>query len=215
MPNIFLVDDHILIRDALAKLINEFDACTVVGTASNGKELITAVQEKRSIDIVLLDLSMPVMDGFKTATWLRQHAPHIKVLILSMYDSEVALIQLLKVGVRGFLKKDILANDLKQAIETVANEGYYYCNASTGKLASFFAIDKSGKSHLENTSLTEQEIKFLQLAATDKTYKEIAGNLGMTLRSIDNTRDKLFGKLDVKSRVGLAIYAVKSGIITF
>jgi two-component system, NarL family, invasion response regulator UvrY len=211
--SIFLVDDHNLIRDGLALLIKDFDNCTVLGVADNGQQFIDKITAGLQPDIVILDLNMPVLDGYATAAWLKANHPQIKVLVLTMFDSEVALIRLLKLGVRGFMKKDIYAADLKLAISTIAKEGYYYCNASTGRLAAFFNMDKEGKSHIDNSNLTDMEIQFLQLAATDMPYKEIAKKLGLTLRNIDATRDKLFIKLDVKSRVGLAIYAVKSGVV--
>jgi two-component system, NarL family, invasion response regulator UvrY len=217
MPNvpttIFLVDDHVLLRDALALLINEFDNCTVIGVADNGQQFINKVKEGALPDIVILDLNMPVLDGYATAAWLKEQHPQTKVLVLTMFDSEVALIRLLKLGVRGFMKKDISTTDLNMAISTVAQEGYYYCNASTGKLAAFFNTAKGGKTPMDNVNLSDVEINFLQYAATDMPYKEIAQKLKMPLRSIDATRDKLFIKLDVKSRVGLAIYAVKSGVV--
>jgi two-component system, NarL family, invasion response regulator UvrY len=218
MPNfstaIFLVDDHALLRDALALLINEFDNCRVIGVADNGQQFINKITAGALPDIVILDLNMPVLDGYATAAWLKENHPEIKVLVLTMFDSEVALIRLLKMGVRGFMKKDISSNDLNLAISTVAHEGYYYCNSSTGRLASFFNMDKEGKTPMDNVNLSDVEIEFLKLAATDMAYKEIAQMLSMPLRTIDTTRDKLFLKLDVKSRVGLAIYAVKSGVVS-
>lgn len=132
-----------------------------------------------------------------------------------MYDSEVALIRLLQTGVRGFLKKDIHPKDLQAAILAVAEEGYYYSNAITGKLASFFYKNANGRSNFDKGFLSEREIEFLRFASTDMTYKEIAGELNISARAIDGYRDALFEKLDVKSRVGLAIYAVKNGIVVF
>jgi two-component system, NarL family, invasion response regulator UvrY len=215
MHNIFLVDDHVLLRDALAAYINNFEGCRVVGLAADGLELTKKIDKGTPADIVILDLNMPNMDGYTTAEWLKKNKPHIKILILTMYDSEVALIRLLQTGVRGFMKKDIMPHDLKTAIQSVAENGYYYCNTATGRLASFFYQNEKGHSAFERSLLTAMEIAFLKLASTDLTYKEIATQLGMTARAIDGYRDALFEKLDVKSRVGLAIYAVKCGIVTF
>jgi two-component system, NarL family, invasion response regulator UvrY len=213
--NIFLVDDHLLLRDALAAYINNFEGCTVVGVAADGQDMIRALENNTKADIVILDLNMPNMDGYEAATWLKENRPQVKILILTMYDSEVALIRLLQTGVRGFMKKDILPNDLKTAIQSVAENGYYYCNSATGKLASFFYKQLDGQSYIEKTMLIEPEIEFLRLVSTDLPYKEIAKQLNMTARAIDALRDKMFMKLDVKSRVGLAIYALKSGIVSF
>ncbi|MBS1509855.1 MAG: response regulator transcription factor [Bacteroidetes bacterium] len=208
---LLLADDHILLRDALANLIGNFDEFAITGKAGNGKEVIHAIENGTSADIILMDLNMPGMDGYETARWLAANHPQIKIVILTMYDSEIALIRLLQAGVHGFLKKDIHPTELKNALLTIAGGDYYYSNHTTNKIASLFRK----QSNLEKALLNETEIAFLKLASTDMTYKEIAQAMNMTPRLIDSLRDSLFTRLDVKSRVGLVIYAVKNGIITF
>lgn len=212
---VLLADDHILLRDALATLINSFDECIVTGVASNGKELVSLIDKNKAPDIVVLDLNMPLMDGYETAQWLQEKHPDVRILILTMYDSEIALIRLLQVGVRGFLKKDIHPSELKNALLSVAEDGYYYSHNTTGKLANFFQKNHANNSSIEKALLTKLDIEFLKMASTDMTYKEIAHTMKITPRAIDGYRDSLFEKLDVRSRVGLAIYAVKNGIVTF
>jgi two-component system invasion response regulator UvrY len=210
---IALVDDHTLIRDALATVINNFQNCEVVILASHGKELIEKVGRSARPDVVILDLNMPEMDGYETAKWLKDNYPEISVLVLTMYDSELALIRLLKCGARGFLKKDIHPDELRFAIESVVNSGFYYSNNSTGKLINLFKKDEPFHS-MNVIILSENELAFLKLAGTDKTYKEIAAEMTVSPRTIDNYRDSLFLKLNVKSRVGLVMYAIRNGIIT-
>lgn len=212
---VILADDHILLRDSLAGLIDSFEECRIIGVAEHGKELITVIEEGELPDLVILDLNMPKMDGYQTAAWLQENHPTIKILILTMYDSEIALIRLLKVGVKGFLKKDVHPSELKNALLAVAGDGYYYSHNTTGKLVTFFQRTLNNKLSVERGMLNETEIEFLKLASTDMTYKEIASIMKITPRAIDGYRDSLFDKLDVKSRVGLAIYAVKNGIVTF
>ncbi len=212
---IILADDHVLLRDALATLIDSFDELKVITAVSDGEALINTISNGKLPDLVLLDLNMPKMDGFEAAAWLQKNCPAIKVLVLTMYDSEIALIRLLQVGVRGFLKKDIHPIELKAALISVAENGYYYSHNTTGKLASFFQKNHSNQSSIEKALLNDLEIEFLKLASTELTYKEIADKMKITPRVIDSYRDTLFEKLDVKSRVGLAIYAVKNGIVTF
>lgn len=212
---IILTDDHILLRDVLANLIDSFEECKIIGVAANGKELVKHINEGLLPDIVVLDLNMPEMDGYETAQWLMEKHPDIRILILTMYDSEIALIRLLQLGVRGFLKKDIHPFELKAAILSVADNGYYYAHNTTGKLAGFFQKNHNSKTSMERAMLTQLDIDFLKMAATDMTYKEIAQIMKISPRTIDGYRDSLFEKLDVKSRVGLAIYAVKNGIVTF
>lgn len=210
---LILADDHILLRDALANLVNSFDEFRVVATAGNGEEVKQAIENGSRPDIILMDLNMPKLDGYETAQWLQENHPKIKVVILTMYDSEIALIRLLRSGVNGFLKKDIHPSELRNALLTVSAGEYYYSNRTTGKIASLFRKSEEKRSPLENAILSDAEVRFLKLVCTDMTYKEIAHAMHMTPRNIDSYRDALFDKLDVKSRVGLAIYAIRNGIV--
>src|SRR3982751_4489103 len=106
MVKIALVDDHVLLRNALGRLIAGFDNCAVVLEVANGKEMMTQLKNSQLPDVILLDLNMPGMDGFETAAWLKEYYPSIHILMLTMYDSDQALIRLLQCGVKGFLKKD-------------------------------------------------------------------------------------------------------------
>lgn len=210
-----LADDHILLRDALASLIGSFPDFSVTGLAADGLGVIDCIKKSGAPDIIILDLNMPKMDGYETTRWLAQNYPQVKILILTMYDSDIALIRLLQEGVRGFLKKDINPDELKHALETVVEQGYYYTNSTSNKIAALFKKSKGEASSLEKNSLTETEIAFLKLASTDMTYKEIAMQLNLSTRVVDNYREALFEKLNVRSRVGLAIYAIKNGIVSF
>lgn len=212
---LILADDHILLRDALANLIDTFEGFTVLAKAADGSEVIQAIENGCQADIVLMDLNMPKMDGYETARWLVKYQPRIKIVILTMFDSEIALIRLLQAGVNGFLKKDIHPFELKNALLTVAAGEYYYSNHTTIKLVSLFRKKTDVHSSLEKSILTDTDIEFLKLVSTDMTYKEIAQAMQLTPRHIDNYRNSLFIKLDVKSRVGLAVYAVKNGIVIF
>jgi DNA-binding NarL/FixJ family response regulator len=157
---------------------------------------------------------MPGPDGFETAKWLHKHHPDIHVLMLTMYDTEITMIRLLQAGVKGFLKKDICPAELKIALSTVMHSGFYYTNNSTGKLLNLFRKNQEQSSLLKNM-LTEMEIRFLKYTCTEMTYKEIANEMHLNPRAIDNIRDNLFEKLDVKSRVGLAMYSIRHGLQTF
>jgi DNA-binding NarL/FixJ family response regulator len=209
-----LADDHILLRSALASLIDSFGDCKVIHQSNNGKELIDWFENRLVPDVAILDLNMPEMDGFEAARLIQKKFPAVNVLMLTMYDSELSLIRLLQTGVKGFLKKDIHPSELKFAIHSVMNAGYYYSNHTAGKLANLFRSTDEKKNFLQNLMLTEQELQFLKLACSDLTYKEVAQKMNLNPRSVDNLRDQLFIKLDVKSRVGLAMVAIKNGIVT-
>jgi two-component system, NarL family, invasion response regulator UvrY len=213
MVKIVLVDDHVLLRNALARLIGSFDNCLVILEVDNGRELITKLKADDLPDVILLDLNMPAMDGFETAAWLRDNYPSIHILMLTMYDSDQALIRLLQYGVKGFLKKDIHPTELNFAINAVVQSGFYYSQQVSGKMANLFRSNNGNLMVLERAILSTQEIIFLKLASSDMTYKEIALEMKLNPRAVDSLRDHLFEKLEVKSRVGLAMYAIRQGIV--
>ena len=213
MIKIALADDHILLRTALGSLIDGFDNCKVIQQASDGSELIRQIEQGCRPDVVILDLNMPEKDGYETAVWLKENYPDTHVMMLTMYDSETVLIRLLQIGVKGFLKKDIHPSELKYAINSVVNSGYYYSQTTSGKLANLFRLGSNKSSTLQKNMLSDQEIYFLQLASSELTYKEIAHQMGLNPRAVDSVRDHLFEKLDVRSRVGLAMYAIKHGLV--
>jgi DNA-binding NarL/FixJ family response regulator len=206
-----LVDDHKLLRNALASMINSFGEYEVILEASNGIELLELLKKSQP-DILLLDFNMPEMNGLDTAEKLKMKYPSIHILMLTMYDTELMLIKLLQAGVKGFMKKDIHPSDLRQALDAIMRDGYYYSPYTSSKLAGFFR--DSHKTPIWDKILTEQEIALMKLSSTELTYKEIALEMGLNPRTIDSIRDGLFEKLDVKSRVGLAMYAIKHGLVT-
>ena len=210
---IALVDDHILLRNGLAGMLRE-SGYNVLFEADNGKDFIAKLEKSASPDIVLLDINMQVMDGYDTADWIRKRHPQIQMLALSMYDEEDAIIRMLKNGVRGYILKDAHPSELKAAIDAIMTRGFYYSEMVTGRLMRS-VIDDDNTGNTAARMLSDREKDFLKLAATELTYKEIAVKMHLTPRVIDNFRDSLFDKLDVKSRVGLAIYAVKNGVVTF
>lgn len=208
-----MVDDHILLRNALSSLINNTGKCKVIYEASNGKELIDKIKRETKPDVVILDLNMPEMNGHETAIYLQEHYPDINILMLTMYDSELALIRLLKAGVKGFMKKDIHPSELIFAIESVYNHGFYYSAHTSSKLAGLFRNSSDNSKTFDKIMLSDIELEFMRLVCSELTYKEIASELKLNPRAIDGIRDGLFTRLEVKSRVGLAMYAIKNGIV--
>lgn len=170
---IVLVDDHVLFRNALAALINRFDNCAVIAEAGNGCELIKIIKSGLIPDLLILDLNMPQMDGFDTAKWIQAHHAGIKIMILTMYDTEITMIRLLQVGVKGFLKKDASPWDLESAIRNVMHSGYCYTNNMTGKLINLFRKSQE-QSAVMNSMLSDMEVTFLKYSCSDMTYDQIA-----------------------------------------
>jgi len=208
-----LVDDHVLLRNGLAGLVNSLDNYTVVFEADNGVDFQKKINNDNVPDLVLLDINMPQMDGFATSQWIKQTYPLTKVLALSMYDNENSVIRMFKAGAKGYILKDSEPSELRAALDSVMTKGYYYSELVTGKLIhSINKLDEDGD--VRNlVQLNEREIDFLKYACTEMTYKEIADKMFLSPRTIDGYRDALFEKLNLKTRVGLVMYAIKNGIV--
>ena len=211
---IALADDHVLLRNGLANLLKELDY-DVVFEAGNGSEFLDKLRTGAVPDIVLMDINMPKMDGYDTTQWLKKNYPDIKVLALSMYDDENAIIRMLKSGARGYILKDSEPGELKLAIYSLLTKGFYHSELVTGKLIhTINHLNEPENSSVKNVlGLNEREIEFLKLVCTEMTYKEIAEQMCLSPRTIDGYRDALFEKLNLKSRVGLVIFAIKNGIV--
>jgi len=209
-----LVDDHALLRSGLANLIRGFEHYTVLFEAGNGKDFISQLSPDQLPDIVLMDIQMPEMDGYETAFWLKQNYPDVKVLALSMYDNDNAIIRMLRNGARGYLLKDIDPSELKSALNAVHTSGFYYTEVVTGRLVNSIhnGLDHDLPAAVDD-SLTDREMVLLKWICTELTYKEIAGKMEISTRTVDGHRDALFDKLQIKSRVGLVIYAIRNGIV--
>lgn len=206
--NIVLVDDHTLFRKGMEELINGFELYQVIWEADNGKDFIDKLTSLEKPDIVLMDIAMPVMDGFVTTEWLKKNHPDIKVLALSMFDKEEAILRMLKLGINGYVLKDADPSELKLALDDIHEKGSYYSDLVSNTMANQI---KSGKPKKDKIQLSERELEFLRFACTDLTYKEIAERMFVSARTVDGYRDALFTKLKVKSRTALAVYAIKNG----
>lgn len=210
---IALVDDHVLLRNGLASLITSFGNYEVIFEAANGHDMIAQLKKNNLPDLVLLDINMPEMDGFETCNWLNQRFPQIKVLALSMYDNESAILRMFKVGARGYILKDSDPAELRTAIETILAKGYYYTEMVTETFFKNLHENTTSRS-AKAMSLSDRETTFLRFACSELTYREIADKMNVSHRTIDGYREEVFRKLEVKSRVGLAMAAIKMGIYT-
>lgn len=207
---IILVDDHTLVRNAIADLIEGNADYIVTHQVGNGMELLELLKEKSNQpDLVLLDVNMPVMDGYTTMEKLHAKFPELPVLVLSMNDDDETIIRMMKLGACGYISKLIGEDELLLALETVVRKGYYYTNEVTNLIIGNF--QQKGKPEIQ---LTEREKELMQYICTDMTYKEIADKMFLSPKTIDGYREDLFAKLNVRSRVGLAVYAMKHGFYT-
>jgi DNA-binding NarL/FixJ family response regulator len=205
--SIIIVDDHKLVSKAIAELIQSFEKYSILFCLNNGKELMDVLRVPDNIpEIVLLDINMPVMNGYETMEALNKKYPGIKVLMLSMNDDELTIIRMIKAGARGFISK--LADDLelKFALDSILEKGFYYTDAITGSLIKSLQEEKTK----DTLTISDREKELLRLICTDLTYKEMASKMCLSPKTIDGYRDALFQKLGVKNRVSLAIYAIKN-----
>ena len=209
MIKIALVDDHVLLRKSLGILIGMLQDFDIMLQADNGQDFINQLKTNPLPDIALLDITMPVMDGVETARWLKQNHPEVKVLALSMIKNDLIIIRMLKNGARGYILKDCEPSELKTALHQVYKKGYYYNELITPKMKA----KDDPEEDIPLNMLNEQELIFLRWACSEKTHKEIAEEMKVSHRTIDGYRDSLFKKLNVSSRVGIAIYAIKTGIV--
>jgi len=215
MISVALVDDHKLLRNGLGSFIRSSDGCQVLFEADNGQEL----QEKLTAggpfpDVVLMDINMPVLDGYMTTDWLRKQYPEIKVLALSMYDTEDCIIRMLRYGAKGFILKNAEPAELLKAIDEVYEKGFYYSATISPHLRHMLRVGDSKRTP-DPVELTPRETELLQMMASDDTYKEIADKMFLSPKTVEGYREKLSEKLQVKTRIGLVMYAIKNGIVKF
>jgi len=209
-----LVDDHRLFRKGLMSLIDLIgDEYEILFEADNGLDLQTKIDAKNPPDIFLMDVNMPDMDGFATVNWLRENFPLAKVLVVSMIENEEIIVKMLKLGVKGYLCKDVEPQTLGDALRAIKNKGFYYTDYITGKLVHSLQFPETNDSSQSTVQISEKERTFLNFACSEMTYNEIASKMFLSPKTIDGYRNSLFEKLEVKSRVGLVLFAIKNGYV--
>ena len=207
---IVVVDDHLLIAKAISSIIEGFSGFEVLYEAENGKVLQEKMKVRVNIpDIVLMDISMPVMNGFEATQWLTDNYPDIVVMALSMQDDDESLIKMIQSGAKGYLHKNVHPTELELALNTLTDKGMYFPAWATSKI--FMNISKKDKKpNLDEIAFSDRENEFLTYVCTELTYKEIADKMNCSPRTVEGYRDTLFEKLAVKTRVGLAMYTVRN-----
>jgi DNA-binding NarL/FixJ family response regulator len=204
-----LVDDHQLFLKSLSTLIATFAGCTVVLEALNGKSMMDKMTTAGAVpDIMLVDVNMPVVDGFATVRYLSEHYPLVKVAALSMKDDDGSIIGMIKAGCCAYLLKDIHPNELERALHEITEKGFYNADATN---LSFRRVMRMSQSDTP-PNFTDREKEFIRLACSDLTYKQIAGLMKLSERTVDGYRETLFHKFKVQSRVGLALEAVRRNL---
>jgi DNA-binding NarL/FixJ family response regulator len=207
---IILVDDHQLLRKGLIKILNA-NGFTNIIEAANGEELLEILKNTRP-DIILLDLHMPKMNGFESMKRIKEVNSHSKVLVLSMLDDHISIVQMIKSGVDGYLIKDSEPKELIYALEVVLSGGKYYSELVNEQLKSGVLTHNH---FIDRNTLSERELEFLTYASSDLTYKQIAEKMFVSVRTVDGYRDSIYQKFNIKTRIGLVIFALKNRIINY
>lgn len=213
--SIAIVDDHTLIANALAGLVNKMTDFEVAFIAEDGLQLIEKIAKFDAPDAILLDINMPNMDGFETATWLQQNHPNIPFLGLSMHSEEESIVKLISKGARGYLLKESSPLELQTALSHLVTNGYYYSQLTTSALVNIVKNPQKQTSNSSGVSvLTDKEYQFVKWCMTEYKYAEIASEMAVSIRTLENYRDSVCEKLQVKSRVGIVIECLRRGILS-
>lgn len=206
---VLLVDDHPLVIDGIQARLEDEGTIEVVGRGGNGQEAITLCKALQP-DVVLMDISMPVMNGLEATRILSRDAPEVRVLILSMHDNREYMVQLIQAGAKGYILKDVSAAEMVKAVETVYHGGTYFSASASQTLFSHF--EQPGNETTESP-LTQRELTVLTLLAEGHNNKEIARVLGISVRTVETHRQNIKAKLDIHTAAGLTRYAIEHALV--
>ena len=211
--NIYLIDDHRILREGIAALIVKQPGMVVVGDAADGHEGLIGIA-KTNPDIVVLDISMPNLNGIEVTRRLQKEHPHIKILILSMHDDRRFVSGALAAGASGYLLKETASEELIRAIQMVADGHTYLSPAISDVLVQEFRESGAAPYASPNNTLTPRERESLQLFAEGLTAKEVSVKLGISTKTAETHRANLMAKLNLTSAAELTKHALREGIIS-
>jgi two-component system response regulator NreC len=206
---ILLADDHAILRDGLVSLINSQPDMRVVAEAGDGSEAIEAAKHTNP-DVVIMDISMPNMNGIEATRALKTEHPQVKVLVLSAYDNQAYLRQMLEAGATGYVSKNLAARELIQAIRIVAR-GETYIDPAIANLTPNPVTLERLRGDVRRSELTEREREVLLLIAKGYTNKEIAAQLSISVKTVETHKGNIMSKLELKNRADAVRFAVQQG----
>ncbi len=209
---VILADDHVLLREGVKKILNEYKDITVVGEASDGLALLR-ILNKTEPDLVILDVSMPGLRGIEVAHEIRKSYPQVQVLFLSMYKNSEYLHMALSAGAKGYLLKEDTGSELIQAIDTIRKGQTYLSRIILREMPDDLIGICRGDRPLNSDPLTTRERQVLKLIAEGKTSKEIAVLLFISIHTVHNHRKNMKKKLNIRKSVDLVKYAYEQGYV--
>ena len=214
---VLLADDHALFRAGVRMLLQHMDGVEVVGEVADGREAVRVCKELQP-DVVLMDITMPGLNGLEATTQVMAECPRTRVIIVSMHLNEQYVMQAVRTGAAGYLLKDAASNDLEQAVRTVARGDTYLDQAASKYLLTAYRGRRESRTESEEEPtpidvLTARQREILQLIAEGHTTKEIAALLHRSEKTIEGHRSRLMGQLGIHDVVGLVRYAIRIGLI--
>lgn len=202
---VLLVDDHPLVRDGIRSRLEQEEGIEIVGEVSNGQEALEKALEFNP-NVVLMDVTMPVMNGLEAAERFKEEFPDIKILMLSMHDNREYITQVMQSGAKGYILKDVSSNEMVSAIQAVNSGKTYYSSGVTDILLNQGEKEKQ-------VPLTEREQTILKLLAEGSSNKHVARELDISVRTVETHRRNIKRKLEVKSSAGLVKFAIEHGLV--
>jgi len=209
---LLIADDHDLVRAGLRLLVEALEGVEVVGEASNGREAIALAKNLRP-DVILMDLQMPELNGLDATARIVAADPAVRVVILSMSASEEAILPSLRAGATGYLLKNVRPVELELAIRAAARGETFLCAAVSRHVVEK-CFERAHTADEFYDRLTGRQREVLQLVAEGRTSKEIAGRLGVSVRTAEAHRTQLMDALDIHDVAGLVRYAIRKGMVT-
>ena len=210
---IAIADDYKIFREGLKVSLTLDNDIEILHEADNGEDLISNIKKEQP-HIVLMDLKMPIMDGMEATQIIRKKYPDIKVLVVSMYDDDKFIIHLMEIGANGYLLKNAEPDEIRKAIHSVFENGYYFNDLVNKALLKKLVIRNNIKpSFKENVELTERELEVLKLICEEKTAAEIGKEIFLSPRSVEGIRQRLIEKIGVRNTAGLVMFAAKNDIV--
>jgi DNA-binding NarL/FixJ family response regulator len=209
---VYIADDHTLFRKAMVNLLRSFDRIIDVKDAENGRELLTLMKYEIP-DVVIVDLQMPVMDGAEASAQILQKYPDVKIIILTMHDSNKFILHMMDLGVHAFLLKNTEPDELEKAIYAVADKDFYHNELVATVLRKNVKDRKGQRPNFKTAELTDREKEILFLICQELTMKEIGQRLFLSENTVRNHRVNIMEKVGVNNIVGLVKYAYEAGIV--
>jgi DNA-binding NarL/FixJ family response regulator len=207
-----IADDHALFRTGVKTTLSTRKDIQMIAEAENGMQLLNLLKHMRP-DVILLDIHMPIMDGYSTLPEIKKLYPDMKVIMLSMNNDPSIITKMMEIGANSYLTKESDSETIYQAIVTCYEQEFFFNDLTNKALLNGLRMKKPVEVPVQEVNLTDKEITILKLMCEEKSTKEIADIVDLSPRTVEAIRDKLKTKTGVKSMAGLVMYAIKAGIV--